>query len=367
MSSRLSPCLAVVALLAIAAYTLYRTRAEHRVEIPPVRELAVAVQAANGLYLAVGEDGLVRAGSRSPTAQQAARFRLLPVSQSSAHELQRLSAAHELRSTATKRRTRSGCECSGFSSDYGFGRYCHEWESSFEDPWCYVDDACAGGRSKRGSFGRRHETCALAPPPSPPPSPPFPPPPPYVEPKWQPPPGCNCSGYSNEHGYGAHCAAWEKQHDEWQTPWCYVDAACPSGRSGSFGRKHADCVQPVESFGASPFGGDAGPRSLGESRGAGGARRLEEITVRRSRSEEVMMYSRSRRERKFARREAAERQAQEVARQASDFFMLVSERTGAFLAVDLPPHDRAPKLRSTDAAACGRLPETNPRSPEIRR
>ena len=46
MSSRLSPCLAVVALLAIAAYTLYRTRAEHRVEIPPVRELAVAVQAA---------------------------------------------------------------------------------------------------------------------------------------------------------------------------------------------------------------------------------------------------------------------------------------------------------------------------------
>ncbi|EOD15497.1 hypothetical protein EMIHUDRAFT_447551 [Emiliania huxleyi CCMP1516] len=275
MSSRLSPCLAVVALLAIAAYTLYRTRAEHRVEIPPVRELAVAVQAANGLYLAVGEDGLVRAGSRSPTAQQAARFRLLPVSQSSAHELQRLSAAHELRSTATKRRTRSGCECSGFSSDYGFGRYCHEWESSFEDPWCYVDDACAGGRSKRGSFGRRHET--------------------------------------NEHGYGAHCAAWEKQHDEWQTPWCYVDAACPSGRSGSFGRKHADCVQP-----------------------------------------EVMMYSRSRRERKFARREAAERQAQEVARQASDFFMLVSERTGAFLAALML---RSTDAKLSDAAVLARMPD----------
>mmetsp|Transcript_32322 Transcript_32322/g.104592 ORF Transcript_32322/g.104592 Transcript_32322/m.104592 type:complete len:142 (+) Transcript_32322:1218-1643(+) len=75
-----------------------------------------------------------------------------------------------------------------------------------------------------------------------------------------------------------------------------------------------------------------------------------------------MMYSRSRRERKFARREAAERQAQEVARQASDFFMLVSERTGAFLAVDLPPHDRALMLRSTDAklsdaAVLARMPD----------
>ena len=69
------------------------------------------------------------------------------------------------------------------------------------------------GGGKKGSFGRRFEVCtprydsydesmwnASAAP--------------YADDwaptVWVPPPPCGCSGYSNKHGYGAHCKAWEE-------------------------------------------------------------------------------------------------------------------------------------------------------------
>ena len=65
---------------------------------------------------------------------------------------------------------------------------------------------------------------------------------------WGAPTGCTCSGYSNGHGFGAHCKAWEKHlaGAENQLPWCYVNDECdaPGTRRtrGSFGKVFADCV-----------------------------------------------------------------------------------------------------------------------------
>ena len=319
----------------------------------------VAIRAAaNRLLLQVGRsDQLVRASGRGAAPAQPARFRLVTLSREAVGELRILAAQREARLAALRqRRTRSGCSCSGYSSEYGFGRFCHSWESEFEEAWCYVGDDCAGGRSKRGSFGRKHETCELAPPPSPPPLPPSPPPPPsppspppspppppesayskhfrdeqarwahrYA---WVPPVGCTCSGYSNEHGFGAQCAAWEAKLKHDQTPWCYVDDACPAGKAGSFGHKHADCVPAQKSsFFGMPLG----------------RRRLREI------EEKAAVYSRSRRERKFARLAAAKRAAEALEKQVQRYVMFVSEETGGFLTAELPPANRALLLRANSA------------------
>ena len=51
--------------------------------------------------------------------------------------------------------------------------------------------------------------------------------------------GCKCSGFSNAHGFGAYCAAWE---EDFQPPWCYVDDDCVAVSSkGSFGLKSQRC------------------------------------------------------------------------------------------------------------------------------
>ena len=51
--------------------------------------------------------------------------------------------------------------------------------------------------------------------------------------------GCQCSGFSNDHGFGAYCFGWEYES---QTPWCYVYDGCVSQETrGSFGRKYAEC------------------------------------------------------------------------------------------------------------------------------
>ena len=144
------------------------------------------------------------------------------------------------------RRTRSGCECSGFYNEHGFGAYCSAWEEAHQEEWCYVDDKCGGG--KKGSFGRRFEVCtprydsydesmwnASAAP--------------YADDwaptVWVPPPPCGCSGYSNKHGYGAHCKAWEEAIAPGQLPWCYVHPNCTAdgvSKRGSFGEPFVDCV-----------------------------------------------------------------------------------------------------------------------------
>ena len=51
--------------------------------------------------------------------------------------------------------------------------------------------------------------------------------------------GCSCSGFSNVHGLGRFCHAWE---DPMQEAWCYVFDNCSSATSrGSFGRRWESC------------------------------------------------------------------------------------------------------------------------------
>jgi hypothetical protein len=185
---------------------------------PPV----VAIRSIGaGRYVELfGADGVALAAGRSATAP-GARFRMLSVGAGTVTRLREQAAAHEWAMASHKMQTRSGCRCTGFSNGHGFGRYCHGWESAWEDPWCYVNETCSSATVKRGSFGRNSETCTSASPPPPPPSPPSPPPPPpppspppspadgwFRKFAWAAPPGCTCCGFTNKHGFGASCEAW---------------------------------------------------------------------------------------------------------------------------------------------------------------
>ena len=59
-----------------------------------------------------------------------------------------------------KTTTQSGCRCSGYSNDHGFGSYCYGWEFEAQVPWCYVTEECKSEQVV-GSFGRKFEDCPL--------------------------------------------------------------------------------------------------------------------------------------------------------------------------------------------------------------
>lgn len=238
----------------------------------PSAPLMLRHEASSKLLAFSPADGLFRAASNETTP---ARFKMVYVShelvaslRQQAREFERASLKVGLGGMQVM--TRSHCPCSGFSNEHGFGRYCHAWETPMQDPWCYVNETCGGIRpgaaravrasAQRGSFGQRFEVCTPNPPPASPPSPPPPPfspspspppPPPAIAPgtTFVAPAGCRCSGFSNSHGFGAFCKAWEAHlpGGEGQKPWCYVDDACEKGRvstkrkRGSFGKSYADC------------------------------------------------------------------------------------------------------------------------------
>ena len=87
---------------------------------------------AQGKYLQLStQDGLLRASAAS-SSDLGAVFRVLVLSSGTVRALrlaaqsrERFSEAHE-----HKGRTKSGCRCSGFSNEHGFGRFCHPWESA---------------------------------------------------------------------------------------------------------------------------------------------------------------------------------------------------------------------------------------------
>ena len=200
-------------------------------------------------YLQVSpRDGLLRA-SASAATEPGTTFRVLVLSSGTVRALRLAAASHDRFVEASERasRTKSGCRCSGFSNEFGFGRFCHPWESASQEPWCYVDEACAGAAAA-GSFGRRHEACAE-----------YAPsllynsyngngsaadgldqlaggdasrgdermPRPFTGGDdgegWRPRAACPCSGYSNAHGFGATCKGWEvagqARHAARRTPW----------------------------------------------------------------------------------------------------------------------------------------------------
>ena len=49
---------------------------------------------------------------------------------------------------------------------------------------------------------------------------------------------CVCSGFSDEHGFGKFCHAWESEHHR---PWCYVEDKCQGAKKGEKPRKHQAC------------------------------------------------------------------------------------------------------------------------------
>jgi hypothetical protein len=210
-----------------------------------------------GQYLQLDEEtGQVFANAETPAAQTA-QWQVLVIDTDTVRILARSAQGVDARSerfTGRRMKTASGCACSGFSNAHGLGRFCHPWEDKNQEAWCYVSDNCTSAALK-GSFGRRFESCDQPP-------------------SWGgdidnsgpmtadphrlvPTSGCNCSGSSNTHGFGASCKAWEY---EGQTPWCYVDPTCahersaPYGRgNGSFGMPYEDCTP--EQFSSSSLDG----------------------------------------------------------------------------------------------------------------
>lgn len=211
----------------------------------------VRVQTSEGTLISVSTDGMLRLSNKTMAPET---FVLMPLTpQLVGLLLQREDevALHVTESGAPKRTlvTKSGCKCSGVSNSYGFGAYCNSWEESFQLPWCYVNDECPSA-SKRGSFGMKHERCRTESDDYPTDSMPLDGDPygtPYgtgqAAEVWKPPEGCRCSGYTNKHGYGAYCKAWEETLAPGQIPWCYTFPNCTvsAKKKGSFGQSHVEC------------------------------------------------------------------------------------------------------------------------------
>ena len=117
----------------------------------------------NGKYLEVHHrDGKVYA-TASDSHAYAAQWRVLVLDAATVEVLAKSAQAvdyHSQRFTGRKMSSGSGCACSGFSNDHGFGRFCHPWETDDQEPWCYVNSSCRS-TSARGSFGKRYEACSL--------------------------------------------------------------------------------------------------------------------------------------------------------------------------------------------------------------
>ena len=335
------------ALLSVAGMLLtvllVHTWQHTRVDPPPSFDFGstisvVTIQSVqSGKYLEVStEDGIVRATGTSPDVVSA-RFRVHVLSPAAVSAMRMASASMGPWSTSTGGvHTVSGCTCTGFSNEHGFGRYCHPWEDDMEAPWCYVHEDCKGGTL--GSFGRRHDTCSVlsryddagvanataAPPPDD-----FALPPDgsggqdggavrYVAPY-----GCPCSGVRSPLGFGGSCRGWEY---EGQAPWCYVFDNCSlasaAGPPGSFGHRHIDCVL--------------------EARDADG-RRLQHVAAASSSSSSsrspVWGHIPTEEARAFPRRDPQEDALLEsVERLSQPHVALVSLATEGFVSVEMPPH-----------------------------
>ena len=120
-----------------------------------------------GKFLEVSsEDGRLRATATTPS-NLTALFRVMVLPASMVELL--MDASHTANSAQWAQRRHwtgaagpgSGCQCSGYSNDHGFGAYCFGWEYDMQTPWCYVSDSCASQNdSVKGSFGRKYAECA---------------------------------------------------------------------------------------------------------------------------------------------------------------------------------------------------------------
>jgi hypothetical protein len=366
--------LCALATLAIAGLTGYPGSSAGSISLSAGNPVVLSSRS-TGAFLHVSlEDGLLKAGAKT-ASDTVSHFYLVPVTDATVASL-RVSAAATAKLASKwediKTVSRSGCNCTGFSNEHGFGRYCHSWELSYQDAWCYVDETCQGG--KKGSFGRRHEVCT-----------PEPPPPPkdehnysdylrnknnnneeYVG-KWRAPKECPCSGWSSKLGFGASCKAWEEKIAPHQTPWCYVADSCALAekKKGSFGRKHIDCTYEYsDSAGSQPKPLVQGPiKPKPQSSKSKAALALaRDRDARRSpgstsnwfgklflgrRLQQEYPATRNDRKRERQQLKSNEHVAEEVAliarvaREKPRWVAFVSAATRGFLTVEPPPHKSA--------------------------
>jgi len=173
--------LAAVVLLFIAGVTLAFRPVIQDGDIIAIRSVHT------GKYLALGSDGKLRA-SAATSSLPAARFRLVALTKTTVATFRKRPVA------PLKEHGKLGCDCTGETDEHGFGRYCHNWESEFHRPWCYVNGtSCKQGlRSKRHS-SRHLQVCSQEEG--------------YLGPEgWEPAAGCACSGRESIHGpRGGRC------------------------------------------------------------------------------------------------------------------------------------------------------------------
>ena len=127
--------------------------------VPKDGEVVAIKSLETGRYLEVSQDdGKLRANATRST-NRTALFRITLLTPTMVEML--VDAMRTTNKAVWARRkqvTTSGCTCSGYSNDHGFGAYCFSWEYDAQTPWCYVSDACSSQTSK-GSFGRKFEDC----------------------------------------------------------------------------------------------------------------------------------------------------------------------------------------------------------------
>ena len=89
-----------------------------------------------GLFLHVSlDDGLLKAGSKTASDKES-HFYVVPVTEATVASLRAAAAATAKLASKwedIKTVSRSGCNCTGFSNEHGFGRYCHAWELSYQE------------------------------------------------------------------------------------------------------------------------------------------------------------------------------------------------------------------------------------------
>ncbi|KAL1515781.1 hypothetical protein AB1Y20_002397 [Prymnesium parvum] len=142
--------------------------------VPKDGEVVAIRSVHTGRYLQVSQTtGKLDANASQPT-ERTALFRVTLVSHAMVEMLvDAVFTTNKANWATRKQTTQSGCPCSGYSNDHGFGMYCYSWEYEAQTPWCYVLDSCdikvptvqtdssaaAAAATGRGSFGRKYEDC----------------------------------------------------------------------------------------------------------------------------------------------------------------------------------------------------------------
>ena len=121
--------------LAIAGLTGYPGGGAGSISLSTGQPVALSSRS-TGAFLHVSlDDGLLKAGAKT-ASDKVSHFYLVPVTEATVASL-RVAAAATAKLASKwediKTVSRSGCNCTGFSNEHGFGRYCHSWELSYQE------------------------------------------------------------------------------------------------------------------------------------------------------------------------------------------------------------------------------------------